>query len=73
MIYRVDITDAPQRLLDLIQAAEQGEEVIITKNQQPLIQLVPIISEPPRPHFGSARGQVFMRDDFDAPLDDFRE
>ena len=73
MTYRVDITDAPQRLLDLIQAAEQGEEVIITKNQQPLIQLVPIISERPRPQFGSARGQIQMRDDFDAPLDDFRE
>lgn len=73
MAYRVDITDAPQRLLDLIQAAEQGEEVIITKNQQPLIQLVPILAERPRPQFGSARGQVQMRDDFDAPLDDFRE
>jgi prevent-host-death family protein len=73
MTYRIDITEAPQRLLDLIKAAEQGEEVIITKNQQPLIQLVPIASTQPRPQFGSARGQVFMRDDFDAPLDDFRE
>lgn len=73
MTYRVDVTDAPQRLLDLIQAAEQGEEVIITKNQQPVIQLVPIASEQPRPRFGSAQGQVFMSDDFDAPLDDFRE
>lgn len=73
MSYRVDIAEAPLRLLDLIQAAEQGEEVIITKDQQPIIQLVPVHAQPPGPHFGSARGQVHMRDDFDAPLDDFRE
>ena len=65
--------EAPQRLLDLIQAAEQGEEVIITKNQQPVIQLVPITAKQPHPRFGSARGQVTMSDDFDAPLEDFRE
>jgi prevent-host-death family protein len=73
MTYRVDIADAPQRLLDLIEAAKQGEEVIITKNQQPLIQLVPITTQRPRPQFGSARGQIYMSDDFDAPLDDFQE
>lgn len=73
MTYQVDITDAPNRLLDLIRAAEQGEEVIITENQRPVIQLVPIVTEQPRPQFGSARGQVIMSDDFDAPLEDFRE
>ena len=73
MTYRVDISDAPQRLLALIQAAEQGEEVIITKNQQPVVQLVPITTEQSRPQFGSARGQIYMSDDFDAPLDDFHE
>ncbi|MBC8074784.1 MAG: type II toxin-antitoxin system Phd/YefM family antitoxin [Chloroflexales bacterium] len=73
MTYRVDIAEAPARLLDLIRAAEQGEEVIITKNQQPVVQLVAVLSGQPRPQFGSARGKVHMRDDFDAPLDEFRE
>ena len=40
MTYHVDITEAPRRLLDLIHAVEHGEEVIITRNQQPLVQLV---------------------------------
>lgn len=32
-----------------------------------------IISEKVRPQFGNARGQVTMREDFDAPLEDFAE
>jgi prevent-host-death family protein len=73
MTHRVDIGEAPRRLLDLILAAEQGEKVIITKNNEPIIQLVPIGVLEPRPTFGSARGKVHMSDDFDAPLDDFGE
>jgi antitoxin (DNA-binding transcriptional repressor) of toxin-antitoxin stability system len=53
MTYHVDITEAQQRFLDLIQAAEHGEEVIITRDQQPLISTAtdsacapPSISEP---------------------------
>lgn len=73
MAYQVDITEALHRLLDLIQAAEQGEEVIITRNQRPLVQLVPLHQPDNRPQFGSARGLITMADDFDAPIDDFRE
>ncbi len=71
MTYRVDITETPQRILELIQAAEQGDEVIITKNQQPVIRLISLAEDQPRPTFGSAHGQVHMRDDFDDPIDDF--
>ncbi|MFL5382884.1 MAG: DUF2281 domain-containing protein [Longimicrobiaceae bacterium] len=34
------------------------------------MRLVPIEAEG-RPRFGSARGMFTMRDDFDAPLEDF--
>jgi prevent-host-death family protein len=67
MTYQVDIAEAQHRLLDLIQAAEQGEEVIITRDQQPLIRLVPLHQLMNRPQFGSARGLITMTDDFDAP------
>jgi prevent-host-death family protein len=73
MTYRVDIAEAQRRLLDLIQAAERGEEVIITRDQQPLIQLVPLQHPMNRPEFGSARGLITIADDFDALLDDFLE
>ncbi|MEM8535316.1 MAG: type II toxin-antitoxin system prevent-host-death family antitoxin [Chloroflexota bacterium] len=73
MTYQVDITEAQRRLLDLIEAAEHGEEVIITRSQQPLIQLVPIYRSFHQPQFGSACGRITITDDFDEPLDDFRE
>lgn len=73
MTYQVDIAEAQRRFMDLIQAAEHGEQVIITRNQQPLIQLVPLQNSVNRPEFGSARGLITIADDFDAPLDDFRE
>ncbi|MEO7908501.1 MAG: type II toxin-antitoxin system prevent-host-death family antitoxin [Roseiflexaceae bacterium] len=69
----MDITEASRRLLDLIQAVEHGEEVIITRNQQPLVQLISLPQSENRPQFGSARGLITVADDFDAPLDDFRE
>ena len=61
MTHHVDITEAPRRLLDLIQAVEHGEEVIITRNQQPLVQLVPLPQPANRPQFGSARGARVRR------------
>ena len=73
MTYHIDITEAPHRLLDLIQAVEHGEEVIITRNHQPLVQLIALPQPANRPQFGSAHGLIVMADDFDAPLDDFRE
>jgi antitoxin (DNA-binding transcriptional repressor) of toxin-antitoxin stability system len=75
MTHLVDIADVPAQLLDLIHAAKQGDKVIITKNQQALIQLVPVVpeTEDRRPRFGRAAGKVHMAPDFDAPLDDFRE
>jgi antitoxin (DNA-binding transcriptional repressor) of toxin-antitoxin stability system len=73
MTYRVDIAEAPHRLIDLIRAAKQGEQVVITENQLAIIQLVPIDQPAPRPTFGSARGKIHIHDDFDAPLEDFEE
>ena len=73
MTYHIDITEASRRLFDLIEAAEHGEEVIITRNQQPLVQLIPLSQAANRPQFGSAHGLITIADDFDAPLDDFRE
>lgn len=71
MSYQIDIAEAPHRLLELIRAAEQGGEVIITKDQKPVIQLVPVSQPAHQPRFGSARGLITIGDDFDAPLDDF--
>ncbi len=70
---QVSATEAAARLQELVDAAVDGEEVIICIDDRPAIKLVPIESIKPRPKFGSARGLVWMSDDFDEPLEEFRE
>ena len=70
---QVTMAEAQLRLPDLVLAAVQGEEVVIAQNDQAAVRLVPVAAGRPLPRFGSARGKIFMADDFDAPLDDFQE
>ena len=70
---QVTVAEAQVRLPDLVLAAVQGDEVVIAQNDQPVVRLVPVAASQPCPRFGSARGKIFMADDFDAPLEDFQE
>jgi prevent-host-death family protein len=68
------VHQASHHLEDLVDAAIAGEEVVLTRGNQPAVRLVPIsTSNGSRPQFGSAKGLIRMSDDFDAPLDDFDE
>lgn len=75
---QVSLDEAKERLSDLIDAASQGETVLIEKDGEQGAQIVQLVAVPKqsnrRPKFGSAKGLIlYMADDFDAPLDDFRE
>jgi prevent-host-death family protein len=71
---KVDVSRVCERLSELIEEAMAGNEVLITKEERPLARLVPA-SEAPRKSrtFGSAKGLIKIADDFDEPLEDFRE
>lgn len=70
---QVDITDAQTQINQLLQSALQGEEVIITCNNQPILKLIQILPVTKRRQRGSAKDQIWMALDFDAPLEDFKE
>jgi antitoxin (DNA-binding transcriptional repressor) of toxin-antitoxin stability system len=53
--------------------AASGEEVIISKDQRPLVRLTPILGQGKQPQSGSARGMIHMATHFDEPLEDFKE
>ena len=69
----VTVDEAIKKLPDLIDAALRGEEVVITKNE--ISRLCKLVPNPPvknrKP--GSAKGQVWMSEDFDEPLEDFKD
>jgi antitoxin (DNA-binding transcriptional repressor) of toxin-antitoxin stability system len=70
---QLKVEEATTQLPNLIDAAVRGEVVLITNDDLQTVRLVPInhAKQPRRP--GSAKGMIHMTDDFDAPLDDFRE
>ena len=69
----ISIEQAKTQLPELIEAAVSGEEVVIAKDDQHLVKLVPVSLEKKRPQFGSAIGSIQMSDDFDESLQDFAE
>jgi antitoxin (DNA-binding transcriptional repressor) of toxin-antitoxin stability system len=69
----INIEDARDCLSELVDAAARGETVLISKDRQLSVRLVPVVTQPRRRQFGSAKGLIHSPDDFDAPLADFRE
>lgn len=72
-MHQVNVEEAKTHLTDLIDAAVNGEEILITKDEQHVVRLVPVSKAKPRPQFGSAKGLITISDDFDEPLADFDE
>jgi prevent-host-death family protein len=66
----VNVHEAKTQLSRLLLRISQGEEVIIARDGKPVARLVPYASQPARRVAGSARGQVGIAPDFDAPLPD---
>jgi len=72
-MYQIDLEKAKAQISSLLQTALEGEEIIITQNEQPVLKLVPISAVKPRRQSGSAKGLITMSDNFDEPLEDFAE
>lgn len=70
---QVNIHEAKTHLSKLIELVLQGEEVVIAKGNKPVAKLVLINSLKPQRKIGSAKDQITIAEDFDAPLDGFEE
>lgn len=67
----VNIHDAKTRLSRLLEQVQAGEDVVIAKSGTPIVRLVPYTPTrhkilPP----GAMEGEIWIADDFDAPMDD---
>lgn len=70
---QVNIHQAKTHLSSLIEQALSGEEVIIARGNKPLVKLVLLNELKPQRRLGTAKGQIVIADDFDEPLDDFKD
>ena len=70
----IDINQALPQIKKLLEIASTGEEIIITENNQPIVKLVSIKKDKKRPSlFGSDKDIISISDDFDEPLEDFKD
>jgi prevent-host-death family protein len=72
-MHQVNIEEAKDHLSELIDAAVKGLQIVITKDDQNRVKLVPLQNAKPRPQSGSGKGLIIMAHDFDGPLKDFEE
>jgi prevent-host-death family protein len=70
---KYNIAEFKAHLSNLVNRALAGEEVIVARDNKPLLKLVPIESPQARRKPGSARGLVKLAADFDATPSDFDE
>jgi prevent-host-death family protein len=68
-----NIHEAKAQLSALVKKAMAGEEVIIARDNRPVAKLTAINLAGKTRKPGSAKGQVWIAPDFDAPLEDFKD
>jgi prevent-host-death family protein len=69
----VELAQAEAHLAQLIEEVKGGIEFVITCDGQPVARLLPVSEAPSDRVPGSAKGLFTVPDDFDAPVEDFRE
>jgi prevent-host-death family protein len=67
----VNIHEAKTHLSRLVEEAAEGKEIVIAKAGKPRARLVPCAPARKKPRkLGWMKGQIWISDDFDAPLSD---
>jgi prevent-host-death family protein len=70
----VGMHEAKTKLSQLVERAERGEEILITRNGKPAVKLTPVVSGASLTSVrGAWRGQVQIAEDFDELPDDIAE
>jgi prevent-host-death family protein len=64
---QVGVFEGKTHFSALIDEAEHGETIVVTRKGKPVARIVPIDAPTPR-EFGSDDGLGYIADDFDAPL-----
>ena len=69
----IDINQTKQSFPELVEKTISNGEIIITRGGRPIAKLVPLKKTGTERKFGTAKGLIKISDDFDQPIDDFKE
>jgi prevent-host-death family protein len=71
---RVNLAEAKARLSELVDAALDGEEIVIARRNVPVVKLMALKQRKKNvPDFGLFKGRIWIAPDFDEPLEEFAE
>jgi prevent-host-death family protein len=70
MAISVGMHEAKTTLSRLVDVAQSGEEVVITRRGKPVAKLEAVSTRPHESMYGSLKGKIKMADDFDELPDD---
>ena len=73
MLLRISIEEAQATLPDIIRKLGPGEEVVITKDNQPVAELRSLAAGKPRSRFGSCKGMLTIVTEDEEHVEDFKE
>jgi antitoxin (DNA-binding transcriptional repressor) of toxin-antitoxin stability system len=75
MVMSITLTleEAQAKLPELIASLAPGEEVVITRDAEPVAELHLLTKVQPRPQFGSCRGMLTIVTEDDEHLADFKD
>lgn len=65
----VSVTEAKNRLSELLRSVEDGETVVITRNGKPVAQIVAAPADRRVVCFGTMRGRIHLKPGWDRPVD----
>jgi prevent-host-death family protein len=65
----VSTAEAKDRLPELIEAMEEGEQVVITRDGKPVAQLTPPPAERRKARLGGMRDRIRLLPGWDEPMD----
>jgi antitoxin (DNA-binding transcriptional repressor) of toxin-antitoxin stability system len=69
----VNMRDAKSNFSKLVKRAAAGEDILIAKNGTPVAMLTRLPPKHREMPWGIFEGKIHMADDFDEPLDEFKD
>jgi prevent-host-death family protein len=66
----VNVHEAKTHLSKLLRRVAAGEEIVIARAGKPVARLVSVEKPKPPRELGKHRGEIWIAEDFDAPLPD---
>lgn len=73
MAASVSIHEAKTQFSKLVRRAEEGEEIVVRRGKDPVARIAPLEKRGGVTGRGSMKGEIWIADDFDAPLPEFAE